>query len=107
MDPKNADLLWYDYHFEYARDRGNSFNRLLNLLMGDLKEFGYFKMVKTRNNYDFEMKTSQNGIVRVNCIDCLDRSNYIQSLIAKVNLLQFLDDYHGRNQSEYFPLQKA
>lgn len=32
----------------------------------------------------------QNGIFRTNCIDCLDRTNVVQSLVARRALLQQL-----------------
>ena len=30
--------------------------------------------------------TEQSGVFRTNCIDCLDRTNVVQSLIARKNL---------------------
>ncbi len=50
------------------------------------------------------MTSSQKGVVRTNCIDCLDRSNYVQSLLGKIALLSFIDDQSNR-QHLNFPLE--
>ena len=36
---------------------------------------------------DIERFSSQNGVVRTNCMDCLDRTNVVQSAIARQMLL--------------------
>ena len=43
----------------------------------------------------YQVKTSkliqeQNGVIRTNCLDCLDRTNYIQSRVALKALKMFI-----------------
>jgi len=53
---------------------------LINRLSGDLEEFGYFMRGRHENQ--------QEGVFRTNCIDCLDRTNVVQGMLAKVNMEQ-------------------
>jgi hypothetical protein len=48
-----------------------------------INDFNYFSAAKGRNDNKFTVFTRQAGIFRTNCVDCLDRTNFIQSLIAK------------------------
>lgn len=52
-------------------------------------EFSYF--AKTKND---EFQSQQTGVFRTNCIDCLDRTNVVQSLFAKRILEKQLRHYH-------------
>lgn len=51
---------------------------LVNRLANDVEEFGYFMRGNTQKH--------QEGVFRTNCIDCLDRTNVVQGLLAKVNV---------------------
>lgn len=53
---------------------------LVNRLTNDLQEFEYFMRGRVRKQ--------QEGVFRTNCIDCLDRTNVVQGLLAKVNIEQ-------------------
>ena len=50
--------------------------------------------------------TSQSGVFRVNCLDCLDRTNIVQSCIAKDLVTHFISkQYPGKDVfSEFVPL---
>lgn len=37
------------------------------------------------------MRKTQRGVMRTNCMDCLDRTNVVQNLIARRSLLRQLD----------------
>ena len=37
-----------------------------------------------------EMSQTQSGVIRTNCIDCLDRTNVVQSMLARLTLLEQL-----------------
>lgn len=42
---------------------------------------------------DNRVSTLQEGVFRTNCIDCLDRTNVVQSLLARVSLNEQLQVY--------------
>lgn len=44
-------------------------------------------------NYDKAPLCVQQGVFRVNCVDCLDRTNYVQSVIAKEFLQMAVSNY--------------
>ena len=60
-----------------------------------IDEFGYFK-IDNQN----EMVRLQTGVFRTNCIDCLDRTNVVQSMIAKRVLERQLKDSKILNEGE-------
>jgi len=52
---------------------------LTNRLANEMEEFGYFLRARAQRQH-------QEGVFRTNCIDCLDRTNVVQGLLAKVNM---------------------
>ncbi len=65
--------LWFDFHGETRRE---GFQRLAFLL--DMVHDGSF--LRTGSGLITRL---QHGLVRTNCMDCLDRTNVVQSLFAK------------------------
>ncbi len=65
--------VWFDFHEE---TRKGGLDRLSFLL--DKVDDGYF--LKAANG---PVTKLQHGLVRTNCMDCLDRTNVVQSLFAK------------------------
>ena len=64
---------------------------LWNEIRGDFETFGFY--------VDGEgISSRQEGVFRVNCIDCLDRTNVVQGVLARIHLehllrrLRLLDD---------------
>lgn len=105
LDSVHTTLLWFDYHAEYGTHKQACFNHLAELLRHDLSQFGYLKLTKNTTDYDYKLLKTQQGVVRTNCIDCLDRTNLVQSLLAKVVLLDCLDDHSNRTGLLNFPLE--
>jgi hypothetical protein len=54
---------------------------LINQLKDDLEKQHY-----TTVDSNFSKLSDQNSIVRTNCIDCLDRTNVVQSILARRSL---------------------
>lgn len=68
---------WFDFH---AVCRGMKFENvsfLLDILGGKLEDFGSTVAVEGRT------LAKQKGVLRTNCMDCLDRTNVCQSSFAK------------------------
>lgn len=65
--------------------RYDRLNILLDRVSAEQEEFKYFMLLK-----DGIVVHQQDGIFRTNCIDCLDRTNVVQSLLARRNLQQVL-----------------
>ncbi|XP_074582504.1 phosphoinositide phosphatase SAC7-like isoform X2 [Curcuma longa] len=69
-------------HFDFHQICGHIHFERLSILYSQIEDFlnkhGYFL-----SNDKGEKVTSQTGIVRTNCIDCLDRTNVTQNMIAR------------------------
>ncbi|KAI9298428.1 hypothetical protein K502DRAFT_311669 [Neoconidiobolus thromboides FSU 785] len=76
----------FDFHKECAKMRWDRISLLIEQLLPNLEKQGFFQ-------YDFTDKNvikQQIGIMRTNCMDCLDRTNVVQSILAKTVLTQQL-----------------
>ncbi|XP_065175283.1 synaptojanin-1-like [Sycon ciliatum] len=73
----DLDIVTFDYHHNC---RGGSQEKLSSVLLRDvaphLKKHGFFSYV------DGNVKSLQNGTVRTNCMDCLDRTNAVQTFLG-------------------------
>ncbi|KAI6074710.1 Phosphatidylinositide phosphatase SAC1 [Aix galericulata] len=71
----------FDFHKECSRMRWDRLQILVDQLAEQQDEFSYFLV-----DSDGKIVTQQEGIFRSNCMDCLDRTNVIQSLLARRSL---------------------
>lgn len=59
---------------------------LIDRLSYEQDNYKYFFLQR-----DGKLLCVQNGVFRTNCVDCLDRTNVVQSLFAKRNLIIVLE----------------
>ncbi|XP_061771164.1 phosphatidylinositol-3-phosphatase SAC1-B isoform X2 [Nerophis ophidion] len=71
----------FDFHRECSRMRWHRLQLLLDMVAELQEEFGYFMV-----DSDGKVLLNQEGAFRSNCMDCLDRTNVIQSLLARRSL---------------------
>lgn len=71
----------FDFHHECRKMRWDRLSILLDRVAQDQEEFGYFLRLR-----DGSVPCQQEGVFRTNCIDCLDRTNVVQSLLARRSL---------------------
>ncbi|XP_059623332.1 phosphoinositide phosphatase SAC6-like [Cornus florida] len=86
VQPIVGDDLRY-LHFDFHRICGHIHFENLSILYDQIEDF----IVKNRYlllNEKGEKVEGQLGVVRTNCIDCLDRTNVTQSMIGR-NMLEF------------------
>ncbi|XP_048000875.1 phosphatidylinositol-3-phosphatase SAC1 [Leguminivora glycinivorella] len=70
----------FDFHTECRGMRYDRLNVLIDRIAHEQAEFGYFM---SRGG---SVLLRQSGVFRTNCVDCLDRTNVVQSLLAKRQL---------------------
>ncbi|KAM3955932.1 phosphatidylinositol-3-phosphatase SAC1 [Aphomia sociella] len=70
----------FDFHAECRAMRYHRLNVLIDRIAHEQTEFGYFL---SRGG---TVLLRQSGVFRTNCIDCLDRTNVVQSLLARLQL---------------------
>jgi hypothetical protein len=89
----NDDRLHYihfDFHNECSRMRWERISLLLTEMEDDLVQQGYF--VDHSGEKGRRVERKQHGSVRTNCMDCLDRTNVVQSMVARHVLNQQLQE---------------
>ncbi|KAI9495075.1 SacI homology domain-containing protein [Zychaea mexicana] len=79
-DP-NIKYVEFDFHRETKGMRFENISKLSTSLRDDLAKLAHFWQAGTNTVY-----CRQNGVVRTNCMDCLDRTNVVQSAFARIIL---------------------
>ncbi|KAL7462286.1 hypothetical protein ACHAXS_002668 [Conticribra weissflogii] len=103
LTPSSVAHIWYDFHAECKGGRWDRLNHLLEEVTPTLNKHGYFCAVpKSRhraNDASWELVSLQDGIVRTNCMDCLDRTNVVQSMFGRHILYRQLHQRVGLSRS--------
>lgn len=86
---EHVTFQYWDFHHECAKLHYENIDKLVALIQSKIDEIG-FSVVKGDSNVD----QKQNGVVRTNCVDCLDRTNVVQSVIARKNLEKQLKNHN-------------
>ncbi|KAG8934499.1 hypothetical protein FRC03_011044 [Tulasnella sp. 419] len=76
----DIDYEYFDMHTETSKDRWYRVDELIERMEPQLKQYGYYKA--SENSLESPTRV-QNGSMRSNCMDCLDRTNLSQTAIAK------------------------
>lgn len=79
--------VWFDFHAELKGGRWDKLQTLLNDLQPALEEHGYFQASRTEYSGAWHVDQWQKGVMRTNCMDCLDRTNVVQGIIARKMLV--------------------
>ncbi|XP_064466901.1 phosphatidylinositol-3-phosphatase SAC1-like isoform X2 [Ornithodoros turicata] len=91
----------FDFHRECRKMRWDRLSILMDRIIPVQDNLGYFMRLQ-----DGSVPCLQDGVFRTNCIDCLDRTNVVQFLLAKRSLqeqLQRLGVLHARENIDSFP----
>jgi hypothetical protein len=75
----------FDFHAECRHLRWDRLSMLTDRLAHEQDEFGYFLLTR-----DGTLVSQQDGVFRTNCMDCLDRTNVVQSMLARRSLTQIM-----------------
>ena len=76
-DGRKLGFEWFDFHRVCAGMKFENVNILMETLKPALSTFGMTKETNGR------IDTLQSGVLRTNCMDCLDRTNVVQSATAQ------------------------
>lgn len=77
IDGTPLGLEWFDFHNECRGMKFENVSRLVQKLQTTLDEYGYNVVQDSR------VREGQTGIVRTNCMDCLDRTGVAQSAFGQ------------------------
>lgn len=93
---------YFDFHEKCRGFHYGNISVLMELLRETMDSFG------TTVEIDGVIQTKQNGILRINCMDCLDRTNVAQSACAQIALQKqlreegFETDLQNDRSTEWF-----
>ncbi|KAH6587556.1 hypothetical protein BASA61_006282 [Batrachochytrium salamandrivorans] len=91
MKDERIRFIHFDFHENCRKMRWDRISVLIQSIQEDLDEQGYCIVTATGTNIPALIK-SQTSVVRTNCIDCLDRTNVVQSVLARRSLNKQLHD---------------
>lgn len=77
----NVRYVSFDFHSVCGNSNFDNLDVLCNEIAEDFEKQGYFLIDKDGNVLE-----EQRGVIRSNCIDCLDRTNVTQSYLARISL---------------------
>lgn len=77
MDNNKIKYEAFDFHSECKKMRWDRLSILVNRVAHEQDNYKYFFL-----GSDGKLLISQKGVFRTNCIDCLDRTNVVQSLLG-------------------------
>lgn len=80
MIKDNVKYEYFDFHNECRKLRYDRLSILMERVAQDQESMGYFLF------RDGMVLQEQEGVFRTNCIDCLDRTNVVQSMLARRQL---------------------
>ena len=86
--------VYFDFHNETKGLRWHRAQRLLDQLQPSLLSGGYFRAINMPGDSQgqVEVRYQQTAVVRTNCMDCLDRTNVVQTMLARWTLNRQLTD---------------
>ena len=89
LNKQGVRHVWFDFHAELKGGRWDRLQSLLKDLNPALEQHGYFQATKTKDG-EWTVEKWQTGVMRTNCMDCLDRTNVVQGIIARRMLVSQL-----------------
>jgi phosphatidylinositol 4-phosphatase len=96
--------IYFDFHNETKGLKWHRAQLLLDQLHDALLKQQYFRGVDMPADVEgrLEIRLQQTSVVRTNCMDCLDRTNVVQSMLARWTLNRMLMDIGILQRGETF-----
>ena len=86
---KDVIYTEFDFHKETAQEGFSGVKKVIPLIAQSLLRSGFF----VYNVKEKKVLSTQLGVFRTNCLDCLDRTNLVQQTISFFAFRTFLEDY--------------
>jgi hypothetical protein len=83
--------IWFDFHQECKGMKYQNLSKLLSDMNAEMDEIRFYEgTFKKAGMPSMKIDSLQKGVIRTNCMDCLDRTNVVQGCIARRILHQAL-----------------
>ena len=102
LPPGSVEHVWFDFHAEVKHGNWARLGSLLNDVKPTLDEQGYFCAVPDSEG-GWNVLRTQRGVIRTNCMDCLDRTNVVQSIFGRYMLYQQLNNVRSDKKRRILP----
>ncbi|CEO98880.1 hypothetical protein PBRA_006994 [Plasmodiophora brassicae] len=76
-------LISFDFHNECKRMRYENIGKLVAEVRSEFDPMGFFLGTYAPKDNSWKVQKEQHGCFRTNCMDCLDRTNVVQSVFAE------------------------
>lgn len=97
--------IYFDFHHECRNMKWHRAQLLLDQLGEALYNQHYFHATEGGSSVSSTVRNTQTSVIRTNCMDCLDRTNVVQSMLARWTLNRQLIDLgvleKGENAASY------
>lgn len=103
VNNQSIRLINWDFHHECRKMKYENISKLVDMCKDDMEQMGWFcarvssvssgSSASTR--LEWEVTRRQTGVLRTNCVDCLDRTNVVQSVFARIILDRQLKEFTG------------
>jgi hypothetical protein len=80
----DVSFEWFDFHSECRGMKFENVQQLVQKMTYNISSWGETVI------FDEKVNRTQQGIIRTNCMDCLDRTNVAQSAFGQHELVQYL-----------------
>jgi phosphatidylinositol 4-phosphatase len=84
--------VWFDFHGECKKMKWENLSKLVDIVKDKLDEYNHF-VAEIKYGFDFRKEfnqarniniiSTQRGVMRTNCMDCLDRTNVVQGVFSR------------------------
>lgn len=101
--------VYFDFHNETKGLQWHRVQLLVDQLHDALERQQYFRGVDMPADLEgrLEVRNHQTSVIRTNCMDCLDRTNVVQSILARTALNRQLTDLGVLSRGETFTSDPA
>ncbi|RKF57771.1 Inositol-1,4,5-trisphosphate 5-phosphatase 1 [Golovinomyces cichoracearum] len=107
----------FDFHAQTKGPSGyEAASMICRFIKKSAKEYAYYLAENWTNINEGTQKSptdqdivasQQQGVFRTNCLDCLDRTNLIQTIISQMAIEFFLSQQHEKAASEFWALHSS
>ena len=88
----DIEYIWFDFHHECRKMKWENLSRLVAQVKDQLEHYGHYQAEIGCGFDDWagltksgmvNVQRNQKGAFRTNCMDCLDRTNVVQSVLSR------------------------
>jgi len=85
INDSDFKYVWFDFHAECAKMKWENLSKLVQQVKEQLVDYNYFTATLLRGFDEIDkmaneatyIQKEQKGVIRTNCMDCLDRTNVV------------------------------